>query len=143
MAHERVLLVDDEVDFTAVLKERMEARGLNVVTAASGPEAVQAVRKKTFDAIILDLLMPGMDGIETLKEILKLDDKAQVILLTGHATPKKGVEAIKQGAVDFLEKPADIQDMLGKIGEAAAKRMELVEKHSMDKIMDIVKSRGW
>jgi DNA-binding NtrC family response regulator len=143
MAHERVLLVDDEVDFTAVLKERMEARGLSVVTAAGGPEAVEAVRKKRFDAIILDLQMPGMDGIETLKEILKLDEKAQVILLTGHATPKKGVEAIKHGAVDFLEKPADIQDMLSRIGEAAVKRMALVEKHSMDKIVDIVKSRGW
>jgi DNA-binding NtrC family response regulator len=143
MAHERVLLVDDEVDFTAVLKDRLEARGLSVVTAASGPEAIQAVKKKTFDAIVLDLLMPGMDGIETLREILKLDDKSQVILLTGHATPKKGVEAIKQGAVDFLEKPADIQDMLGRIGEAAVKRMELVEKHSMDKIVGIIKSRGW
>lgn len=143
MAHERVLLVDDEVDFTAVLKERMEARGLSVVTAASGPEAVQAVREKAFDAIILDLQMPGMDGIETLKGILKLDEKAQVILLTGHATSKKSVEAIKQGAVDFLEKPADLQDMLSRIGEAAAKRMELVEKHSMDKILGIIKSRGW
>jgi DNA-binding NtrC family response regulator len=143
MANERVLLVDDEVDFTTVLKQRMEARGLNVVTAASGPEAVQAVRKKTFDAIILDLQMPGMDGIETLKEILKLDEKAQVILLTGYATPKKGVEAIKHGAVDFLEKPADIQDMLSRIGEAAVRRMELVEKQSMDKIVGIIKSRGW
>ena len=143
MPHERVLLVDDETDFTAVLKERLEARGLAVVTAASGPEAVQAVRKKTFDAIILDLQMPGMDGIETLKEILKLDEKAQVILLTGHATPKKGVEAIKHGAVDFMEKPADIQDMLRMIGAAADKRMELVEKHAMDKIVGIIKSRGW
>ena len=143
MAHERVLLVDDEVDFTVVFKERLEARGLSVVTAAGGPEAVAAVRKKTFDMIILDLQMPGMDGIETLKEILKLDEKAQVILLTGHATSKKGVEAIKHGAVDFLEKPADIQDLLGRIGEAAVKRMVLVEKHSMDKIEDIIKSRGW
>ena len=125
------------------MKQRMEARGLSVVTAASGPEAVQVVAKKTFDAIILDLQMPGMDGIQTLKEILKLDEKAQVILLTGYATPKKGVEAIKHGAVDFLEKPADLQDMLSKIGEAADRRMELVEKDSMDKIMGIIKSRGW
>jgi len=143
MANERVLLVDDEVDFTAVLKERLEARGLSVVTAASGPEAVQAVSRKTFDAIIVDLRMPGMDGIETLKEILKLDEKAQVILLTGYATPRTGAEAIKHGAVDFLEKPADLQDMLGKIGAAAVKRMELVEKQSMDKILGIIKSRGW
>lgn len=143
MANERVLLVDDEVDFTTVLKQRMEARGLSVVTAANGPEAIQAVGERTFDAIILDLQMPGMDGIETLKEILKLDEKAQVILLTGHATPKKGVEAIKHGAMDFLEKPADIQDMLSKIGTAAAKRMDLVEKHSMEKIMGIIKARGW
>jgi DNA-binding NtrC family response regulator len=142
MAHEQVLLVDDEVDFTAVLGRRLEARGLRVVTAADGPEAVEAVRMKAFDVIILDLYMPEMDGIQTLKEILKLDEKAQVILLTGHYTSKKSDEAIKHGAADFLEKPADIQDLLGRIGDAAVKRMVLVEEHSMDKIEDIIKSRG-
>ena len=135
-------MVDDEVDFTAVLGRRLEARGLRVVTAADGPEAVEAVRNKTFDVIILDLYMAEMDGIQTLKEILKLDQKAQVILLTGHYTSKKSDEAIVHGAVDFLEKPADIQDLLGRIGEAAAKRMVLVEEHSMDRIEDIIKSRG-
>jgi DNA-binding NtrC family response regulator len=143
MAHVRVLLVDDEKDFVAVLKERLEMRGLDVVAAGDGQNAIEAVRKRSFDVIILDLQMPGMDGIETLKQIMKLDQKAQVILLTGHATPKKSAEAIQHGAANFLEKPADLQDLLGKIGEAAAKRMELVQEHFMQKIEDIIKSRGW
>ncbi len=142
MADERVLLVDDEADFIAVLGKRLEARGLSVVTAADGAEALEAVREKPFDLVILDLYMADMDGIETLKEILKLDKKAQVILLTGYYTSKKSDEAIKHGAVDFLEKPADIQDLLGRIGEAGVKRMVAVEEHSMDRIEDILRSRG-
>lgn len=142
MADQRVLLVDDEADFVAVLGKRLEARGLSVVTAADGGQAVDAVRKRTFDVIILDLYMAGMDGIETLKEILKLDRKAQVILLTGHYTSKKSDEAIKHGAVDFLEKPADIEHLFARIGVAAVQRKLSVEEHSMDKIEDIIGSRG-
>lgn len=143
MAHERVLLVDDEVDFTALLKERLESRGLNVETASSGLQAVGIVQKRSFDVIILDLLMPGMDGIETLKEIMKHDAKAQVILLTGHATALKGVEAMKHGAADFLEKPTSFQELFDKIGAAAVKRMTLVEENCIEKIEDLLKSRGW
>lgn len=143
MAHEKVLLVDDEPDFVAVLRERLENRGLDVAAVGSGSEAVEAVKRRSFDVVILDYNMPGMDGIETLKSIVNLDKEVQVILLTGRATARTGAEAIKHGAADFLEKPADFQELLGKIGDAAARRMSLVAEHSADKIADILKKRGW
>jgi len=143
MANERVLLVDDEEEFVEVLKERLESRGLRVTTASDGTEALEAVRKKKFDAIILDFQMPGMNGVETLREILALDSDAQVILLTGHGTVGTSVQAIKGGAVDFMEKPADINTLLEKIGEAAVQRTVLLEQRSMEMIEDIIKKKGW
>jgi len=143
MANERVLLVDDEEEFTQVLSERMEARGVGVDTAANGPEALEKAKAAPYDAIILDLAMPGMDGIETLKRLLGANPELQVILLTGHGTVQKGVEAVKLGAVDFLEKPAEIDKLLEKIHQAQATRMLLVEERAEEKIKDILKSKGW
>jgi DNA-binding NtrC family response regulator len=143
MANERVLLVDDEVEFTQILSQRMEARGVGVDTAASGPEALKKAEAAPYDAIILDLAMPGMDGIETLKRLLEGNPDLQVILLTGHATLEKGVEAVKLGAVDFLEKPAEIGKLLEKIHQAQATRMLLVEERAEEKMQDILKSKGW
>ncbi len=122
MAHERVLLVDDEVEFTELLAERMRTRDMKVDTADSGAKAIEMVNKKRYDAIIMDLAMPGMDGIETLKQILGDDPDQQVILLTGHATVPKSVEAIKQGAVEFLEKPAKIDQLISIIQEYQLKK---------------------
>lgn len=143
MAKDKVLLVDDERDFTEILSERMESRGVDVDTAASGPEALEKVKGRPYDAIILDLAMPGMDGIETMKHLLGENPDLQVILLTGHATLEKGVEAMKLGAVDFLEKPADIQKLMEKIEEAKATRMLLVERRVEEKIKDILETRWW
>jgi DNA-binding NtrC family response regulator len=143
MSEGKVLLVDDEEEFTSVLSERMEARGLGVDTASNGREALEKARERSYDAIILDLAMPEMDGIETLKLLLERNPDLQVILLTGHASVEKGVEAIKLGAVDFLEKPAEIQQLMQKIREARANRMVLVEKESEEKLKRILKSRGW
>jgi DNA-binding NtrC family response regulator len=143
MTKERVLLVDDEPEFTEVLSERMEARGVGVDTAASGPEALEKVRAKSYDAIILDLSMPEMDGIETLKRLLEDNPELQVILLTGYATLEKGIEATKLGAMDFLEKPAEIQTLMEKIGKAKANRMLLVEKRAEEKIKGILGTKGW
>lgn len=143
MANEKVLLVDDEVEFTHILSQRMEARGVEVDTASSGPEALQKAERAAYDAIILDLAMPGMDGIETLKRLLEGNPDLQVILLTGYATVQKGVEAVKLGAVDFLEKPAEIEKLLAKIHEAQATRMLLVEERAEERMKDILKSKGW
>lgn len=143
MAGEKVLLIDDELEFTEALSERMETRGIKAVTAATGAEALGIVENEKFDAIILDMVMPGMDGIETLKRLLEKNPDLQVILLTGHASVQKSVEAIKLGAVDFMEKPANIQQLTDKIKEAGTQRVALVEKRAEETIKDILKSKGW
>jgi DNA-binding NtrC family response regulator len=143
MAGEKVLLVDDEEEFTHILSERMKARGLTVVTAQNGRAALEKTKEESFDAIILDMLMPEMGGIETLKRLLEISPDLQIIILTGHATVEKGVEAVKLGAMDFLEKPADIDKLMAKIKEAKAEKMVLVEKRSEAKIKKILKSKGW
>lgn len=143
MPDEKILLVDDEEEFTRILSERMNARGVSVVTAKSGPDAIEKAQGEKFDAIILDMLMPGMDGIETLKRLREINPDFQIIMLTGHATLQKGIEAVKLGAMDFLEKPADIQLLIEKIKEAKVKTMILVEKETEEKIRKILKSKGW
>ncbi len=143
MIPEKVLLVDDDPDFVNALSERMAHRGIKVDTAASGNDALEKEGKASYDAIILDLLMPKMDGIETLKQLLARNPDLQVILLTGHASLQKGIEAMKLGASDFLEKPADIEALTEKIRQAKARRMLLVEKKTEQKIRDILEDKGW
>ncbi len=138
-----VLLVDDEEQFLKVLSQRMEGRGLKVNTSTSGEDALKRVKEKDFDAIILDLAMPGMSGIETLKRIRSENPDVQIIMLTGHGSVEKGVEAIKAGAVDFLEKPADLSKIMEKISEAKRKRVLLVEKKHEAHVKEILQSKGW
>ena len=133
---EKVLLVDDETDFLSIMSERMKARGMDVSTAASAKEAIQLARAESFDAIILDLQMPEMDGLEALKALKAINPELQVILLTGHATIEKGVEAMKLGAMDLMEKPADLKTLAEKIKKAQAKKMILVEKQTEEKMKE-------
>jgi DNA-binding NtrC family response regulator len=126
MAKEKVLLVDDDPEFIEVLSQRMEARDVDVDTATSGPEAVEKVSGASYDAIILDLSMPGLDG-----------------MLTGYATLEKGIEAVKLGAMDFLEKPAEIQRLMEKIEKAKANKMLLVEEQNEERLKGILKSKSW
>ena len=138
----KILLVDDEKDFTEVLSERMEARGFIVEIADSGPIAINKVKEKLYDAIILDLAMPEMNGIDVLKILLKENPDLQIIFLTGHATLEKGIEAVKLGAVDFMEKPVDIDKLLEKVNEAKTKRDQLSEIKNEKDIKDILKKKG-
>ena len=108
---EKILLVDDEQDFLEVMSERMRNRGMDVTTASSAKEALEMVKNESFDAIIVDLLMPEMDGLEALENMKKINSDLQVILLTGNATVEKGIEAMKLGAMDLLEKPADMNSL--------------------------------
>ena len=140
---EKVLLVDDEPDFLEVMAERMEARGMNVVTATSADEALKRLAAETFDAVVLDFMMPGMDGIETLKKLKDDKPELHIILLTGYATVEKSVEAMKLGAMDFMEKPADIDKLTAKIKEAQAEKMVLAEKESAERIQKILEDKGW
>ncbi|MEW6185318.1 MAG: response regulator [Thermodesulfobacteriota bacterium] len=140
---EKVLLVDDEVEFLDTLSERMRNRGMEVATSSSGVEALKKVDKEAYDVIILDLQMPGVDGLEALKILKAKRPELQVILLTGHATIEKGIEAMKLGAMDFLEKPADLGQLTEKIKKAQAKKMLIVEKQNEDKIKKILEEKGW
>jgi DNA-binding NtrC family response regulator len=138
-----ILLVDDEEQFLKVLSKRLEGRGMKVDTSTSGEDALNRVHGKEFDAIILDLAMPGMSGIETLKRIRSENPDVQIIMLTGHGTVETGIEAMKAGAVDFLEKPADLTKIMEKISEAKRKRIILFEKKHEEHIKEILKSKGW
>ena len=139
----KVLLVDDEPHFVKLLAERLAGRGFNVETAGGGSEAIERAKGESYDAIVLDLLMPEMDGLETLKQLKEINPDLQVILLTGHGTIDKGVEAMKLGAMDFVEKPADFQELLEKIKKAKDKRMLLIEKRHEERIKELMKSKSW
>lgn len=139
---EKVLLVDDEKEFLEIMSERMTARGMEVTTAESAEDALTLLEKEAFDAIVMDFQMPEMDGIEALKAIKKKNPELQTILLTGYATVEKTVEAMKIGAADFLEKPADLEALTDKIKQAKAEKMLLVEKKTEEKIKDILQRFG-
>ena len=136
-----VLLVDDEEKFLDVLSQRLGTRGLDAVTATSGEEALVKIKNKNFDAIILDIMMPGMGGIETLKRIRKENPELQIIMLTGRGSVDKAVEAMKEGAIDFLEKPADIEKLLEKIENARQKKSLLVMKNIEEKVKGLSQRR--
>ncbi|MBI4791424.1 MAG: response regulator [Deltaproteobacteria bacterium] len=139
----KVLLVDDEEEFCNMLSERLETRGLKVNAVLSGEEAVNRAAKQNFDAIILDLAMPGMDGLQTLRRIKEIRPDLEILMLTGHGTVKSGIEAMKLGAEDFLEKPVDMKVLLEKISEAKHKRMLILEKKSQQEVEEILKSKSW
>lgn len=139
---EKVLLVDDEKDFLDVMAQRMEARGLEITTAESADQALSIIEKEHFDAIVMDFQMPGMDGMQALKAIKAKSPELQIILLTGYATVKKTVEAMKAGASDFLEKPVDIEVLTAKIKKAKADKNQHVEKQTDERIKDILQRFG-
>jgi len=143
MATAKLLIVDDEVEFADVIAERMRGRGFDVDTANSGADALEKIKERVYDAVVLDLSMPGLDGMETMARMLKQDDQLQIIILTGYGSVKKGVEAVKQGAADFLEKPADIDTLAEKVGEAQERRVTLFEDELQKKMSDLIKRRGW
>ena len=143
MSESKVLLVDDEREFVETLAMRLETRGFKVAVAESGVTAVEKVRETPFDAILLDLAMPGMDGIDTLKRLRELNPDSQVVLLTGRATVKKATEAMRLGALDLLEKPVDIEVLVEKIREAATNKMRLTERRIEAEVTEILRKKGW
>lgn len=140
---EKILLVDDEKDFLDIMSERMGARDMDVTTASSALDALKLIENETYDAVVLDLMMPEMDGLEALKIIKEKRPELQIILLTGHATVEKGIEAMKLGAMDLVQKPADLKLLTEKIKKAQAQRMIIVEKKAEEKIQKIITSKGW
>jgi DNA-binding NtrC family response regulator len=123
-----ILLVDDEERFLVTTRKVLDKKGYEVLTAASGAEALSTLEEKIVDVVILDVKMPGMDGIATLKEIKRRHPLVEVIMLTGHGTLESAVEGLKCGATDYLTKPSDIGELLVKVDEAFEKKQGLEEK---------------
>jgi len=124
-----IMLVDDEVPFVETTTKRLTIRNIETISAYSGEECLKKLKlHENLDVIILDVKMPGMNGIETLKEIKSTYPLVEVIMLTGHATIELAVDAMKLGAHDFLMKPFEIEELVLKMQEAAEKKQQHEEK---------------
>jgi len=120
----RVLVVDDEPDFLKLIKRRLEKRNVEVFVVPGGKEALDFLARTPADVVILDVRMPGMSGIDTLKEIRKRFPETEVIMLTGHGSVQSGIEGMSHGAYDYVLKPFSIDDLLERI-RAASERARL------------------
>ncbi len=124
----KMMLVDDEERFLSTTEKLLSKKGFSVVTAQSGADALEMLERSLIHVVILDVKMPGMDGIETLREIKRRHPLTEVIMLTGHATVESAVDGLKSGASDYLMKPADLDDVVAKAEEAFDRRRRLEEK---------------
>ncbi len=137
----RILLIDDEKDFVEMFSMRLEAMGEKVKSAHSGQAGLEMLEKDNTDVVILDIKMPGMDGIQVLKEIKKRFPLVEVILLTGHGATETAVEGMKLGAFDYLLKPADFEDLAGKL-EGARKKKDQQEERIRTAEVKLLLRRG-
>ena len=138
-----VLLVDDEKDFVETLAERLAVRGFDLRACLNGEEALDMIQQHEFDVVVLDVLMPGQDGIETLRNIKNLKPLIHVIMLTGNATVETAIEGMKLGAYDYLIKPTETKELLEKITKAHNLKAEHDERIRKAEINGIIKRRGW
>ena len=121
----RVLFVDDEDDFRETIVKRLNARKIQAMGAESGARALEIVKDNDFDVIVLDVKMPGMDGIETLRHIKQMKPEIEVIMLTGHASVEFGLKGMQLGAFDYVMKPAPLNELLDTINQAYSKKRGL------------------
>ncbi len=119
----RLLLVDDEARFVETLSKRLTARGYEVEGALGGPQALELLAARPFDVVLLDVWMPGIDGLEVLKAIRRLHPGVKVVLVSGNASINAAVEGMRLGAIDYLLKPVEIDDVLAKVEEAFEKKI--------------------
>ena len=136
----RVLIVDDEEEFVQALSERLIIRNYDVTTSFSGEEAVEKIKDYLFDVVILDVAMPGMDGIEALRKIKKIRPLTEVVMLTGHATVESAIEGMKLGALDILMKPCKTEELVAKIDKAYERKAKQDERIRAAKVSDIIAS---
>ncbi len=139
----KVLLVDDEGPFVDALSRRLGKRELTAVSALSGAEALEKLEKDSgIEVVVLDVKMPGMDGIQALKAIKAAHPLVEVIMLTGHATVESAIEGMKLGAFDYLMKPCDIETLVKKVQEAKEKKRDQ-EKRIIDATgKELLRRRG-
>lgn len=143
MADPFVLLVDDEAPFVETMTKRLEKRALKIISALSGQEALEKIKNnQNVDVVILDVKMPGLDGIETLGEIKKDYPLIEVIMLTAHATVESAIEGMKRGAYDYLMKPCDIEQLVKKADEATKKKRDHEEKIREARVREALSQHG-
>ena len=123
MESPKVLFVDDEIDFLQTLMKRMKKRDLESEAAKSGEEALNFLARHPVDIVVLDVKMPGMDGIQTLREIKRQHPLIEVIMLTGHANVEVAIEGMELGAFDYLMKPINIDELLYKLQDAHKEKL--------------------
>lgn len=116
-----ILVVDDEHEFLELMQNRMQKRGFTVSVAPTGEEALDMVRQGSFDAMVLDVKMPGIDGIEVLRRVKEMKPELPVLLLTGHASIEAAMTGVETGAVDYLLKPVPINDLIMRLRDIAAR----------------------
>ncbi len=128
MQSPRLLIVDDEEDLMRTIVNRLNKRNFEATGVLSGEEALETIKKETFDIVVLDVKMTGIDGIETLRELKKIDSGIEVILLTGHASVDAALDGMKLGAFEFLMKPCKIEELIEKIDRAWEVKSERDER---------------
>jgi DNA-binding NtrC family response regulator len=140
----QVMLVDDETPFVETMRKRLEKRDLDVKTAFSGPEALDILRQKdNIDVVILDVKMPGMDGLETLQKIKVGFPLTEVIMLTAHATVESAIDGMKLGAFDYLMKPCDMDRLMELVKEATRKKRNHEDKIRDARVKEVLSTRGF
>jgi DNA-binding NtrC family response regulator len=136
----RLLLVDDEKEFVQALSERLALRDYDVAISLSGDEALEKIMRYNYDVVILDVAMPGVSGIDALREIKKMKPLTEVIMLTGHGTVEAAIEGMRLGAFDFLIKPCNTEDLDTKIKNAQTRKAEHEDRIRAAKVSDIISS---
>jgi len=119
----KVMVVDDELDFLETIIKRLKARKIEVTGAESGQKALELLAGQDCDVIVLDVKMPGMDGIETWREIKKRKPLTEVIMLTGHASVESGIQGMQLGAFDYVMKPVALDELLEKMRQAYERKL--------------------
>ena len=139
----KVLLVDEEEEFVRTLSERIQLRDIGSKVVLDGEKAVESLEEEIPDVMVLDLKMPGMNGIEVLKKVKEAYPQVKVVMLTGHGTIQTGIEGMKLGAYDFLIKPTDTLDLVEKIEGAYRLKSGHEERIRQAEIKSILKRKGW
>ena len=129
-----VLIVDDEEEFREMTVKRLSKRDLECESAPDGDTALEMIAKKNYDVVLLDVKMPGRDGIETLREIKRMTPMTEVVMLTGHASVESGINGIKYGAFDYLMKPMELDPLFEKLNAAYERKRDQQKKIEMAQI---------
>ncbi len=119
MADFRVLFVDDEQELVAAVTERLELRGIDAVGTTSGEQALERVEREHFDVVVLDVRMPGLDGLEVVRQLQQTHPELKVVLMSGHGSREAREEGLRLGAFDYLQKPVDIRHLVSILRRAA------------------------